>query len=417
MNENKKCLKSSHSADFWGGGNFLSSRNEGLENGTAKPCHPEERSDVGIALSFKDWLTNKRKGLIASSPYSPIALKTKTAFTLAEVLITLGIIGIVAAMTLPAMIANVQERILNEQARNTKYKITQATDKMKSLGLLGGYSSTEEFLKEFTKHYKVAKICSNQNLKECWAADNIETLANKNVNPATLTTGNTIAAIPLFTKSTETMGVISADGVSMILLYGSNCSDFEQSKSYMWSTVDNKPETNATTNCLSVIFDVNGAGRPNKIGKDVRTLNSLFGAKKFPPSYVRAKDCNSKLKSLLGMKDCYAGNDYWAGALKTCHDNGLRVASAQTLANMAGSSFGVSDFGPNNNFIIGKDDGNDNRNENSSLVEKPDFQGCFATPQEVDANYAIRTCSFYSYAGAGAVSRGYSLWAALCTGD
>ena len=34
-------------------GNFLSSRNEGLENGTAKPCHPEERSDVGIALPSK----------------------------------------------------------------------------------------------------------------------------------------------------------------------------------------------------------------------------------------------------------------------------------------------------------------------------------------------------------------------------
>ena len=47
MNEIEKCLKSSHSANF--GGNFLSPRNEGLENGTATPCHPEERSDVGIA--------------------------------------------------------------------------------------------------------------------------------------------------------------------------------------------------------------------------------------------------------------------------------------------------------------------------------------------------------------------------------
>ena len=31
MNENEKCLKSSHSANF-GGGNFLSPRNEDLEN-------------------------------------------------------------------------------------------------------------------------------------------------------------------------------------------------------------------------------------------------------------------------------------------------------------------------------------------------------------------------------------------------
>ena len=50
MNENEKCLKSSNSANFGGGGNFLSPRNEGLENGTAKPCHSEARSAVRIAL-------------------------------------------------------------------------------------------------------------------------------------------------------------------------------------------------------------------------------------------------------------------------------------------------------------------------------------------------------------------------------
>ena len=36
--------------------------------------------------------------------------KKKAAFTLAEVLITLGIIGVVAAITLPALIENVTER-------------------------------------------------------------------------------------------------------------------------------------------------------------------------------------------------------------------------------------------------------------------------------------------------------------------
>ena len=36
----------------------------------------------------------------------------KAAFTLAEVLITLGIIGIVAAMTIPTLIADYQEKVL-----------------------------------------------------------------------------------------------------------------------------------------------------------------------------------------------------------------------------------------------------------------------------------------------------------------
>jgi len=39
----------------------------------------------------------------------------KNAFTLAEVLITLGIIGVVAALVMPSMISNVQDKILRAQ--------------------------------------------------------------------------------------------------------------------------------------------------------------------------------------------------------------------------------------------------------------------------------------------------------------
>lgn len=43
----------------------------------------------------------------------------KNAFTLAEVLITLGIIGVVAAMTMPALIANYQKMVLKNQFKKT----------------------------------------------------------------------------------------------------------------------------------------------------------------------------------------------------------------------------------------------------------------------------------------------------------
>ena len=80
----------------------------------------------------------------------------KSAFTLAEVLITLGVVGIVAAMTLPTVMTNVNERIRKEQVRTVKYKLTQATDKMKSLGLIGPYATTEDFVNELRKHLKIA---------------------------------------------------------------------------------------------------------------------------------------------------------------------------------------------------------------------------------------------------------------------
>ena len=50
-------------------------------------------------------------------------------FTLAEVLVTLGIIGIVAAMTLPALVQNYQKTVIKNQFKKS-YNIVQNAYKM-----------------------------------------------------------------------------------------------------------------------------------------------------------------------------------------------------------------------------------------------------------------------------------------------
>ncbi len=52
--------------------------------------------------------------------------KKKAAFTLAEVLITLGVIGIVAAMTLPTLIANYQKKVVETKVKTFYSKLNQA---------------------------------------------------------------------------------------------------------------------------------------------------------------------------------------------------------------------------------------------------------------------------------------------------
>ena len=54
------------------------------------------------------------------------SLKKKTAFTLAEVLITLGIIGVVAAMTIPSLIQNARNRELESGLKKGASVIGQA---------------------------------------------------------------------------------------------------------------------------------------------------------------------------------------------------------------------------------------------------------------------------------------------------
>lgn len=267
----------------------------------------------------------------------------KSAFTLAEVLITLGVVGIVAAMTLPTVITNVNERIRKEQVRTVKYKLTQATDKMKSLGLIGAYATTEDFVNELRKHLKIAKVCDNQHLDECWPTESIST-PDGEVKVRTLTTGAKIKALALGTASTRTVGIVTGDGVPMILAYSPICNALSPEKTYLWSTVDNKPETNATTNCISAVFDINGAKKLNRIGTDVRTLNSLFGSKQYGATAISKDECN-RLKGRLGINGCYYDTDYWAGAVKKCHDIGMHLPSMQTLAVIAGAKYGRTDIG------------------------------------------------------------------------
>ena len=213
------------------------------------------------------------------------------------------------------------------------------------------YSSTEEFLKAFQKHFKIISTCDNSNLEKCWPSRVINvpnsngTYTEKSVS--TITNGTNLKALALGTKNTTTMGIITGDGVPMILVFAPNCVMSEGAGS-TWSMVDGKPETNSSTACVSAVFDINGGAGPNKLGMDVRTINSLFGSVDLGTGYNKLEnsDC-PKLKKKLGIKECRTdnGNDYWGGAVKACNDLHLHLPSMTTLATAAGSIWGVSDLG------------------------------------------------------------------------
>jgi len=101
-------------------------------------------------------------------------MKFKTGFTLAEVLITLGIIGVVAAMTIPTLFANAQKRaavsgLLEAQSiLNQAVKMyAQDTDEEGS----SEFDTTlppQKFAEKYFKPYlKVARICTKME-DGCW---------------------------------------------------------------------------------------------------------------------------------------------------------------------------------------------------------------------------------------------------------
>ena len=140
---------------------------------------------------------------------------------------------------------------------------------------------------------------------------------------------------------------MTGDGVPMLLVYSPKCEALDEVKTYTWSVEDGKPVTNATTNCISAIFDINGTKGPNRVGQDIRTLNSLFGSIDLGAVSVSKSECEAMIKnSKYGVKECGVDTDTWAGGVKKCADMGLHLPDMMTLANIANSRNGTTLIGP-----------------------------------------------------------------------
>ncbi|MBQ8460746.1 type II secretion system protein [bacterium] len=109
------------------------------------------RNDGGI---------NNCKELINLSTYLPIHFK-KLAFTLSEVLITLGVIGVVAAMTIPNLITNYKAKQLRSQYLKAYSTIQQVFKQMEADDISTDIKpNNQDFYKTFIKYLSGATLCS-----------------------------------------------------------------------------------------------------------------------------------------------------------------------------------------------------------------------------------------------------------------
>ena len=140
---------------FWGGG------------------APENKLLVGKKIGFTQKPTDLKKEKVSIYPKALSKVFSKSAFTMAEVLITLGIIGIVAAMTIPGLIKNYQERQFKTAYKKVYSEISQAFQE----ALLNqefaraqkrDIPATEEEFNILKSKFKVMLDCGNQQIDRCW---------------------------------------------------------------------------------------------------------------------------------------------------------------------------------------------------------------------------------------------------------
>ncbi len=184
----------------------------------------------------------------------------KKAFTLSEVLITVGIIGVVAAMTVPTLMQNYQKQSYITQLKKSFSELSQVAESamadsnsprlMETKAVRAG---TDNFLQTY---FKTTQICDAANGVDCFASE-YTTLNGTAYRLRDLLSGTSSCAV-------------LASGSSLCL---ANRSSF-----------------------ISAVVDVNGKQGPNILGRDLFSLyiqNDGTVTSPTSPSAASVEDCQT----------------------------------------------------------------------------------------------------------------------------
>ncbi|MFI3300763.1 MAG: prepilin-type N-terminal cleavage/methylation domain-containing protein [Candidatus Gastranaerophilales bacterium] len=259
----------------------------------------------------------------------------RTGFTLAEVLITLGIIGVVSAMTIPNLISNMQQEGLDKKKLLFEGRLEEAMNQMRFHEKLTGYDSAEDFVTELGKYLKINETCELGDIDECFVAETINN-CEKAISLEDLKTGEDFVAYSSSNDfSSDNVGVIFADGTKAIVNYDLNCEWLDPYESGL-----NRSEA---TKCIAMLADVNGNRGKNTLGSDILPINTTLGEMLDDVCW----DLNDTIASTVNCSDAsgsnyqYCGNypsgytdDNWAGAMKACIEAGKRLPTMNEITDL-----------------------------------------------------------------------------------
>ena len=187
----------------------------------------------------------------------------KSAFTLAEVLVTLGIIGVVSAMTLPTLVKNHQRQVYVTQLQKVVNELSQAAEKAaqdnNAISLeetkysVQNANGARDFLND---NFKVVQNC-NTDLTPCFAD------SYKRLDGSVFTLENPITVVSL------------ASGASISVFY----QGYMKFNPYDW---DDGYDYHGL---YQLQVDVNGSQGPNILGRDLFYME-LYSDGKVGDSYT-----------------------------------------------------------------------------------------------------------------------------------
>jgi len=172
-----------------------------------------------------------------------------TGFTLAEVLITLGIIGVIAAMTIPTLVANYQQQVYVTELKKVYTELNQVfinyaaaegcPGDLACTGMFDGASQEANIVNTLASYIKYSKNCGRSG-----------------------TGPNDCITTYKYLDNSSSAGMwggqaLTESGYSFVIndYFATNCA----------TSNGNGP---LSSNCAEIFVDVNGKQKPNMLGRD-----------------------------------------------------------------------------------------------------------------------------------------------------
>lgn len=213
----------------------------------------------------------------------------KFAFTLAEVIITIGIIGIIAEITIPNLVSDYQKQVTVNKLKKTYSEISQAIKLSEidnsnfSTWEAPTTGDSESNLKHFETYWapylKILKYCKTTS--DCDYPDNVFYRKNKTKHH--------------FADTDAQVTTVLSDGTCLIVRFGHRDNNKSFIKDY------------------TIFIDINGAKKPNTYGNDVFIILINDNGFVRPAGYTLSTDkINNECVNIEG-RYCFAKivNDGW----------------------------------------------------------------------------------------------------------
>ena len=209
----------------------------------------------------------------------------KFGFTLAEVLVTLGIIGVVAAMTMPTLMSNHQRKVYVTQLQKVYTELSQAAKR--------AISDNNAISLDETKYNR-----NNANGAKNFLHDyfNVVQDCGTDLTPCFGDSYTTLEGADM-TLQTPVVAVSLASGASISVFYNS----------LFYRSIDEH-------GYLQLQVDINGAEGPNILGRDLFYME-LYSDGKVAESYT-GRDYD------YSMEACEGGYTYGHGCLTVIMEDG-----------------------------------------------------------------------------------------------